>query len=194
MRTWRACGMLLVVPMLVLAGCRRSSPENTREPCNNGAVMCGDAGRSLYRCEAGRWALWASCGGAEGCRESPAGVACDQSLGEKGARCAYPEARACSNDGHALLLCDGDGGRFEEVRACSGPLGCTLDAGSLLCDDSVAERGARCESHPRSFTCSRARDAILTCVGNAYAVLESCTPPKLCTIGADGGTIACTIP
>jgi hypothetical protein len=139
----------------------------------------------------------ASCDGPRGCilgdggeaprcdaRIARAGGPCAATLGSHaiapaaGSRSGLPVrsvASACSPERDAELACIGS--VWTSYARCRGGDGCTLVAGGVVCDDSVAEVGDPC--HSTRDGCSTDGRA-LRCEAGRYATYATCSGPKGC--------------
>jgi len=180
----RATFPLALACAIAMVGCKAKEPG-----CVEGAYACG--GATLYQCVHTKAMAVAACEGALGCAEEAGQVRCDQSEATVGSRCVGEGRHACARDHLALLRCV-DSGVFEVERGCGGELKCAAHGAEIVCDDGVAEIGVPCDGRGVSFACSGSRDAILKCVGKAYAVSERCDSPRRCAIEND--QIGCKAP
>ena len=111
------------------------------DPCNEeGDYACSADKKLLMRCKGNKFAIVNTCHGPRGCtiQEHPdqnkVGFSCDDSLAEVTDACDEEKEESCSLDHRALQQCRN--GRFQFVRACRGPNGCSYDERSdkFTCD------------------------------------------------------------
>lgn len=135
---------------------------------------CTADGARALACVGGRFALWRACRGPTGCHVVDGkNVECDTSLGRDGDPCGKAGAYACSDDGKAMLICNG--ATLTAASSCSGPQGCRIehDGHRVDCDDSAAAEGEPCDQS-RRITCSTDHKAELVCTEGHYAKKREC--------------------
>jgi hypothetical protein len=92
------------------------------DPCNITDDACSTDRKAELRCQAGHFAVVATCRGPDGCTVTPskAGsgytLSCDDHVADVGDPCFDTERTACSSDKKALLTCTAQ--RFVVHRAC----------------------------------------------------------------------------
>jgi hypothetical protein len=92
------------------------------DPCNITDDACSTDHKSELHCQAGRFAVIASCKGPDGCTLSPAQhgqgytLSCDDHVADVGDPCFDAERTACSSDKKSLLTCTAH--RFVVHRTC----------------------------------------------------------------------------
>jgi hypothetical protein len=98
------------------------------DPCNITDDACSTDHTAELRCEAGHFAVLATCKGPDGCTLAPskAGdgytLSCDDHIAEVGDPCFDAQRTACSSDKKALLTCTAQ--RFVVAHKCKA--GCTV--------------------------------------------------------------------
>jgi hypothetical protein len=99
------------------------------DPCVVNDDACSTDHKSELRCQAGHFAVIATCKGPDGCTLTPAGkkgdgytLSCDDHVADVGDPCFDAERTACSSDKKAYLTCNAQ--KFAVERACKG--GCTV--------------------------------------------------------------------
>lgn len=102
------------------------------DPCHfDGDYACTTDKLFVLKCTSKKMTKLNSCRGAKGCRvfelpeEKKIDFVCDDSLAQLGDACDEPGEHACSMDKKSLYACKGT--KFELVKACTGPKGCTFD-------------------------------------------------------------------
>lgn len=120
-------------------GCRVSANGGTiqcdatfadvKDPCEGTDDACSTDHKAELTCVAGKYKVRATCKGADGCTQSPAGggmttISCDDHLADVGDPCFDTERTACSTDHKSLLTCTAQ--KFAVEHACKGPKGCTI--------------------------------------------------------------------
>jgi hypothetical protein len=94
------------------------------DPCDVTDDACSTDHKAELRCQAGRFAVIATCKGADGCTLTPAParkhggytLSCDDHVADVGDPCFDTERTACSSDKKALLTCTAQ--RFAVDHAC----------------------------------------------------------------------------
>ena len=157
-----------------------STDEEEAATCSNKDYMLACHG-GLYK--------RLSCRGSRGCENVDGRALCDTSLAELGDACQEENSKACSGDGAQVLIC-----RQHSMRRyylCRGPNGCTLSAGKLSCDTSVAKLGDACDKklEGQAFSCSLDARAVLVCRGGAFTEDQTCKAGQKCV--AEGGSTHC---
>jgi hypothetical protein len=98
------------------------------DPCNVNDDACSTDHKVELRCQAGKFAVVATCKGPDGCTLTPLKtgsgytLSCDDHVADVGDPCFDTERTACSSDKKALLTCTAQ--RFVVHRACKR--GCTV--------------------------------------------------------------------
>lgn len=152
---------------------------------DEGSATCANP-ETLLTCRGGRYEV-SRCGGPKGCSVEGASAVCDATVAAKDDVCR-PGARACSQDGKAVLACEG--GKLVPARHCRGKQGCTVKGRELECDTSVAAIDDPCSREMEgSVACSERGDQVLICRGQRFAIEEVCKKGKRCD--GEGGRIAC---
>jgi hypothetical protein len=111
------------------------------DPCHrDGQIACTMDKTFILRCEGLVFRAIDSCRGPKACtfEEHPERQLiefdCDDSVAQEGDPCASENFHACSTDKKAIHVCQNK--KFVQIKACTGPKGCTLDAAArkLSCD------------------------------------------------------------
>ncbi len=99
------------------------------DPCDVTDDACSTNHREELRCQAGHFAVIATCKGPDGCTLTPAAkkgdgytLSCDDHVADVGDPCFDAQRTACSSDKKALLTCTAQ--RFVVHKACKK--GCTV--------------------------------------------------------------------
>ena len=98
------------------------------DPCDVTGDACSTDHKSEVRCQAGTFAVIATCKGPDGCTLTPEksgdgyALSCDDHVADVGDPCFDSERTACSSDKKALLTCTAQ--RFAVHHTCK--LGCTV--------------------------------------------------------------------
>jgi hypothetical protein len=101
---------------------------DVHDPCNITDDACSTDHRAELRCQAGHFAVVATCKGPDGCTLTPAKtgqgytLSCDDHVADVGDPCFDTERTACSSDKKALLTCTAQ--RFAVDHLCKR--GCKL--------------------------------------------------------------------
>jgi hypothetical protein len=98
--------------------------------CTGDALVCTDDARAMLACDAGRFVVRTTCGGARGCAVDGGRVACDDSIASMGDACDLDGQAACSADGTTELRCVHS--TFTRVRVCHHS--CKASDAEILCD------------------------------------------------------------
>lgn len=113
-----------------------------KDPCTTTDSACSTNHKAELRCQAGRYAVIATCKGPDGCTVAPAGngdgfmLSCDDHVADAGDPCFDTTRTACSSDKSALLTCNAQ--KFAIDRKC--PKGCSVkkvvgtDRKEMRCD------------------------------------------------------------
>ena len=120
-------------------GCRVSADNDTLscdetlgdpgDPCERTDGSCSTDHKAELRCQAGRFAVIATCKGPDGCTLTPESggqltLSCDDHIADVGDPCFDAERTACSSDHRAFLTCTAQ--RFAVDHACEGAGGCAV--------------------------------------------------------------------
>jgi hypothetical protein len=95
---------------------------DANDPCDIEDDACSTDHKSELRCQAGRFAVLASCKGPDGCTLTPASkgkgytLSCDDHVADVGDPCFDADRTACSSDKKSLLTCTAQ--RFVVHHAC----------------------------------------------------------------------------
>jgi hypothetical protein len=132
-------------------------------------------------CRDGRWALWRTCKGPDGCTwKGKSNVECDATAADASDPCGVAGSVACSSDKKSLLICRND--KFETYKACRGPNGCVIKKGggapsagarAADCDNSVGQEGDACDVMDDKI-CAVDRKSQLICRGSKYVKDKDC--------------------
>ena len=205
-----ASGTFTAIPCSGPAGCRGGSVAPFADRCdisgNEHGAPCLAALEGLGSCATGGTGMVVCnrragepgsaresrferipCRGPAGCAAaSQAGpLSCDQRkarIGDYCSRLSTGKLYTCSDDGKALLRCEGAPGSaaWQMARACGGPKGCVSAEGpNAACDSTVADAGDRCQ--PGQVSCSRDGKQLLHCLKDKLAVSRQCREPSGCT-------------
>lgn len=122
-----------------------------------------------------------ACAGPLGCGTFEARARCDDTIGTAGTPCTAERegSYACSADGKAALTCVN--GTFASHLTCLGKAGCSTSSGALVCDASVAERGARCKG-PNQLACTPDGKQILVCRSGVFDLQRQCRGERGCAV------------
>lgn len=111
------------------------------DPCHrDGQIACSNDKAFILRCEGNVFKAIDSCRGPKSCtfEEHPAQQRiefnCDDSVAEAGDPCEAENNHACAGDHKAIHVCHSK--QFVQLKACTGPKGCTFDPNTdkLSCD------------------------------------------------------------
>lgn len=163
--------------------------EGLLKECDTAVAKAGDAcdrsfqtkqgcepdGKSVTECtKEGKFAFVRNCRGPKGCKAKKGEVECDLSVQLVGDPCTPPVPEICSDDGAAILLCDGTK-MFEKM--CTGPKGCSKTADGVACDLSVPTDGVPCQKKGQQ-ACQKPDGAepakLLECDGKKFSVKKRC--------------------
>lgn len=123
-------------------------------------------------CRDGRWALWRTCKGPDGCTwKNKSNVECDSTYADVGDPCTGSGNVACGTEKKSLYVCRGD--KFEVYKSCRGPLGCTVKDKLADCDDSVAAESDPCDVQEERV-CTVDHKAQLVCRASKYVKEKDC--------------------
>ncbi len=154
-----------------------------------GAAVCADP-TTLVSCRGGQY-VRSPCRGKGGCVEEAGHTQCDASVAKPGDACAAAGKNACSVSGKEVLACAD--GKLDKSYDCRGERGCSVEAGKIDCDTSVARLGDACD--PRSdgsFACTESGTAIVRCSAGQFVADETCKKGTRCL--AEPGSTRCGKP
>ncbi|HEY2404502.1 MAG TPA: hypothetical protein VGI10_00760 [Polyangiaceae bacterium] len=161
--------------VLALAfGCK---PKPGGKCLGNASPVCFDPQQALI-CNNGTYKSL-SCRGAKGCTTSATQLDCDNSLATLGDGCNTENDVACQLDKKAALQCKS--GKFELAATCKGAHGCASEDNEISCDDHVADLADPCHQN-NNYACTSDKKALLQCVDNKFAALDSCKGSNGCRI------------
>ncbi len=154
----------LLVPSMLALACK----PGVGSSCVRGEARCQDRQTQLI-CSQGQM-IASPCRGANGCRLSAAGVACDISLNRAGDPCSQDdEGVAICPDPKQILTCSG--GKYQ-LAACRGPAGCATSGGRASCDTTLATEGDACKGATKG--CSADGRQVLICQSGKMAPAFFC--------------------
>lgn len=136
---------------------------------------CSEDGKALLECgKSGKFELTKHCRGPEGCKSKDGEAKCDRSVQLPDDPCTPPEEEVCSNDGAAILLCDGHK-MFEKL--CPGEGRCKKTDKGVNCDLLQPREGLPC-TVKGAMGCQRAFDKDkakqLECNGTKFVAKKTC--------------------
>jgi hypothetical protein len=131
------------------------------DPDVTGAA-CDIGGPSMLHCVHGTMAKEFTCRGPQGCGADAGRVTCDTSLSEPGDPCgpANEGKSGCTPDHAARVDCFG--GTHVLAARCEGPGGCSVDAGTVNCDNARMQVGAACTGEGLA-QCAADRKSVMHC-------------------------------
>lgn len=142
-----------------------------------GSASCAGPG-SLVACHGGHF-VESPCRGPKGCALEGDRAVCDTTLAVLGESCREEGKKACASDKSAVLACKSL--RMASLYSCRGPRGCTLAAGKLDCDMSVASEADVCDPRMEGHTaCSLDGASTLVCKAGSFVHDETCKPKTRC--------------
>jgi hypothetical protein len=123
--TCKGPGGCAVAPDGTTISCDRTLAD-AGDPCSGSDAGCAVGHRAELRCQAGHYAVVATCKGHDGCTVKPTGngytLSCDDHIADTGDPCFDNERTACSSDKKWLLTCTAQ--RFAVHSACKK--GCSV--------------------------------------------------------------------
>jgi hypothetical protein len=156
---------------------------------DEGSAVCAGE-KAMLACRRGRH-VSVACRGAKGCAEEGGRAECDETVAESGEACGHDGKKSCSADGKRVLTCAA--GQTETKYQCRGPRACSVKAGKIDCDVSVARQGDACDSlFEGTFACTEDAKAIVRCNAGKFVPDETCKPGLRCL--AEPGTTRCAKP
>ncbi len=173
---WVGLGAVATAAMF-LVGCK----HKVGQKCSPGKEYCSPEG-ALFCGEDGTLKLM-PCHGPKGCKATAGKVSCDTSTVVVGEGCNTPEDYfECTTDKKAVAVCKSE--KWVNEATCKGVKGCRSSSDGISCDSTTADTGDECHTNG-NYACTPAKDQLLQCTDNAFAILSSCRGPAGCSSRED---------